>query len=650
MCGIAGFVHPPGSCSSADSTVVVRQMAATLTHRGPDGEGAWVDAQAGIALGFRRLAIIDLSPHGDQPMTSASGRYLTIYNGEVFNHLELRQVLTALGHRFSGRSDTEVMLAAFEQWGLSRALDRLNGMFAIALWDRKERVLHLVRDRVGEKPLYYGVAAGGVIVFGSDLPALAVHPGFEGRLDRRAVAEYFRHGFVPGPHSILQHVWKVPPGAFVTITPGGNPSQPTHFWSPLQVASAAAAHRFKGTAGEAVARTEDLLRRSIAARMIADVPLGALLSGGIDSSTVVALMQEAGPGPVRTFTVSFPGTSDDEGEHARKVAVHLGTQHEELAVGVSEIVAAIDGAGSFLGEPLGDTAFIPTLLIARLARRHVTVGMAGDGGDEVFGGYARYKRAAALWRAISLVPRPMRERTADLIWKFDSGQRRASRHGTHAVDRPAAPSAEKLRSALRASTPEDIGELLVRHWTSSPLLDAEEVTPRESDIWSPMQMSPIERIMYREFVAGLPDGLLVKLDRATMAASLEGRLPMLDHELVEFAWSVPAQIKYRGGQTKWLLREILRRRLPSEMVDRPKKGFGVPLGTWLRGPLRDWAECLIDADRLRNEGLLDPEPIWARWRLHLAGVSDHHVFIWDVLMFESWLSAATRAGVVSHRS
>ncbi len=644
MCGIAGFWS-----EAVPLPTMASRMADTLAHRGPDHTGRWIDEAAGLALAYRRLSILDLSPAGHQPMISASGRLVIVLNGEIYNHAVLRRDLEFAGHAaaWRGHSDTEVLLAGFEAWGVPGTLGKSLGMFALALWDRETRTLTLARDRLGEKPLYYGWQ-DGVLLFGSELKALKAHPAFRGDIDRDALALFVRHSNVPAPYSIYRGIYKLPPGCYLTVTPhnrAGECAEPVVYWSAREVVENGQAHPFTETEEDAREELERLLRQSIAAQMLADVPLGALLSGGIDSSTVVALMQAQSTRPVKTFTVGFHEEGYSEAEHARAVARHLGCDHTELYVTPGKARAVIPLLPQIYDEPFSDSSQIPTCLVARLAREQVTVSLSGDGGDELFGGYDRYSRGKRAWRRLAWAPHSMRAALAGAVTRLSPAAWDRMFNGVTKVlpgrFGRANVGAKLHRLADRAAvrSPEEVYRGFVSHWKEPPSLvqGAEEPPPAitAGDRWA--RLGDFEhRMMYLDTVSYLPDDILVKLDRAAMAVSLETRVPLLDRRVVEFAWRLPLSMKIRGGKGKWLLRQVLHRYVPQGLVDRPKMGFAAPIGAWLRGPLREWAESLLDEKRLREEGYFDVARIRSKWAEHLAGPRNRAYDLWDVLMFEAW--------------
>ncbi len=644
MCGWASFWQPRQK-DTGDLGQQVRCIADTLTHRGPNDAGAWVDPEAGLALGFRRLAILDLTADGRQPMHSESGRYVIAFNGEVYNFADLRHQLEPLGHRFRGHSDTEVMLAAIEEWGLQAAVKRFVGMFAFGLWDRQERRLSLVRDPLGIKPLYYGWM-GQTFLCGSELKALRTHPAFRPVVDRGALTLYLRYGYVPAPYSIYQGVYKLPPGCMLTLcSPNDRPS-PVAYWSAKEIAERGVAQPFCGSEQEAVEQLDCLLREEVRRHMVADVPLGAFLSGGVDSSTVVALMQAQSTQPIKTFTIGSHEGEYNEAVYARAVANHLGTDHTELYVTPAEAQAVIPRLPEIYDEPFADSSQIPTFLVSQLARRQVTVSLSGDGGDELFGGYDRYWIGRAIWQKMRWMPpgfrRSLASRTTSVPtavydrWLSGLAPYAGKYNGKASVGA----KLHRLAEVLAQPTPEDLYRQLVFQWKAPADVVVGGHTPQvglaSPDCWASLP-DFVHRMMLADTITYLPDDILVKVDRASMAVSLEARVPLLDHNVVEWSWSLPPSMKMRDQCSKWILRQVLYNYVPRDLIERPKMGFGVPIGAWLRGPLRDWAESLLSEPRLRNEGFFHPAAIRETWHEHLSGVRNAQYLLWDVLMFQAWL-------------
>lgn len=638
MCGICGVLAASGATLPGGE--VRTAMRDALAHRGPDGAGEWTDAARGIFLGHRRLAVLDLSPSGRQPMESSCGRYVVSFNGEIYNFRSLREELEARGRRFRRSSDTEVLLEAAAEWGVEGALERFNGMFAFALWDRREERLWLARDRMGEKPLYYGVF-GRFLAFASELKALRRLPGFPLEVDREALALYFRYGYVPAPWSIYRGVHKVRPGRWVVAERcgGGFRIQERPYWS---LRRSSAGNGATGNAEEAVERLEELLLDAVRLRLESDVPLGAFLSGGVDSTAVVALMGRAGRGRVRTFTIGFHERGFDEAGWARRVAAHLGAEHTELYVTPAEARAVIPSLPEVYDEPFADSSQIPTCLVSRLARRQVTVALSGDGGDELFGGYVRYQAADAVWRKASKLPGPVRRGVGAFvkaIWPEPVDAWTADALAALGRLRGRAERKFRLRRLAGVLGFRDFGELyedFMVHWREALVVGARggrAEAYREGTAWP----EPWSAMAAMDLGAYLPDDLLVKVDRASMAVGLEVRAPFLDPRVVEWALELPESLKVRKGLSKWVLRRVVYRHVPRELVDRPKMGFGVPMGEWLRGPLREWAEGLLEARRLEGEGFLRPVPVRRLWLQHLEGRVDGHLPLWAVLMFQAWL-------------
>jgi asparagine synthase (glutamine-hydrolysing) len=644
MCGVAGFWAR--SQATADPVEALRRMTDAIRHRGPDDDGQWFDTAAGIALGHRRLSILDLSPEGHQPMTSPSGRYVMVFNGEFYNWQALRREEEAHGAQWRGHSDTEVFLAVVERRGVVAAVEAVSGMFAFALWDREVGTLWLGRDRLGEKPLYYG-HAGQTLLFGSELGALRAHPAWHGALDREAAALFFRFNYVPAPRSIYAGIRKVRPGTLLRLNDGGRQVEEVVYWSARSVAERAAVAPLREGDDALVERLDALLREVVGRQMVADVPLGAFLSGGIDSSLVVGLMQVQSARPVRTFSIGFEEERWNEAEFAKAVARHLGTDHTELYVTDEEMIAVVPRLPQIYDEPFADSSQIPTFLVAELARRHVTVSLSGDGGDEVFGGYTRYQAAGALWRRLSAIPGPLRRAVAaaagaaspeqwDRLLRAVLPARLWSRRGI--TGRRIQRYADVLGSRSAAL----LYRGFVSHWTdpAASVLGVEDPVPGTDDAVPWEGFGGVERsMMLQDTVRYLPDDILVKVDRATMAVSLESRAPFLDHEVFEFAWRLEGRHRLHRGVGKPILRRLLERYLPPALFERPKMGFGVPLATWLRGPLREWAAALLDRARLQSTGLLDPQVITARWREHLDGTRNWQYPLWNVLMLEAWREA-----------
>lgn len=649
MCGIAGFIDLGGRAGER-LLACVTAMASTLAHRGPDDAGTWVDEERGVALGFRRLSIIDLSEQGRQPMVSASGRYVTVYNGEIYNFIELRKELErSTSVVFRGHSDTEVMLAVIEQVGVQRALERFNGMFALAVWDRQQRTLHLARDRFGEKPLYYGWL-GRSFAFASELKALRAHEHFCGQIDRDALALYLRYGYVPTPYSIFNEIRKLPPGTVLTMDFGRDERpepEPMPYWSALDVARRSVAEPFAGSAHEAADALEAVLWEAVKSRMVADVPLGAFLSGGIDSSTIVALMQRQSPVSVKTFSIGFAEARYNEAEQARVVARHLGTDHTDLYVSPEEARGVIPRLPCLYDEPFADSSQIPTFLLCGLARREVTVSLSGDGGDELFGGYDRYRWTRRVWQGMGWFPSPLRTLTAGVMGSASPAL------WNNLLDRvPLVPGSlrhgdpgqklHRLAEALRQSGAHTMYRALMSNWQDPALAVTHGAEPTaglgSSGRW-PDFPDVVQRMMYADTVTYLSDDILAKVDRASMGVSLETRMPLLDPRVFEFAWRLPLSMKVRDGKGKWLLRQVLHRHVPKRLVGGPKRGFGVPVALWLRGPLREWAEELLSETRLRSDGYLDPLLVRAYWQQHLVRKHNREGELWSVLMFQAWLES-----------
>ncbi len=618
---------------------LLAHMAQGIESRGPDAFGTWAEPEAGIAMAHRRLAIVDLTPTGAQPMVAAGGRYVLAFNGEIYNHLKLRAELD--GFAWRGHSDTESLLAAFEAWGVETTLQRTIGMFAFALWDRQQHVLTLGRDRFGEKPLYYGWQGQGaqaVFLFGSEVSSLRRHHAFSAPINRDALTLFMRHNCIGGEHSIYQGIHKLLPGHLLTLTAGQTEPRVWAWWSVVEAAQRGVAQPFSGSSEQAVDALEALLSSVVGEQMVADVPLGAFLSGGVDSSTVVALMQAQSSRPVKTFSIGFNEAGYNEAEHAKAVAQYLGTDHTELYLTAKQAMDVIPKLPTLFAEPFADSSQIPTYLVSQLARQQVTVSLSGDAGDELFCGYTRYQMTAQLWGKIQRVPRPLRHAAAAAItavplksWDTLGHWLSLQRLGD---------KLHKGAALLGCQSAADLYLGMVSHWShpNDLVLDGREPsTLLTGQALALAGLNDVERMMALDMLSYLPDDILVKVDRAAMGVSLETRVPMLDHRVVEFAWSLPLSTKLRGGVTKWPLRELLYRHVPHSLIDRPKMGFGVPIDHWLRGPLRDWAETLLSESRLRQDGYFNPAPIRQKWAEHLSGQRNWQYHLWDVLMFQAWL-------------
>jgi asparagine synthase (glutamine-hydrolysing) len=638
MCGIAGFLDRSPNRSSDQLAPRVTAMTDAISHRGPDDSGLWLDAETGVALGHRRLSILDLSAEGHQPMISHSGDLIIVFNGEIYNFQEIRKDLESSGERFRGHSDTEVMLEAFDRWGMEASLRRFNGMFAFAVWDRRNRTLHLSRDRIGKKPLYYGWA-GSTLLFGSELKALRAHPAFNSRIDRNALALYMRLGYIPAPYTIYENTWKLPAASFVSIreTDTGSNPQPQPYWSAREAAESGLRNPI-GNYAEAQGELDALLRDSVALRMISDVPLGAFLSGGIDSSLIVALMQAQSTRPVKTFCIGFQEQAYNEADHARLVAQHLGTDHTELTLTSDQALEVVPRLPQMFDEPFADSSQIPTFLVSEMARRHVTVSLSGDGGDELFAGYTTYQKCAMFFDKYGWMPNPLKATAGHILRTVpQSLWNTVIPNGGLAT--PGA-RLHRLGATLGANTPESIYLSLLSFWEQPASLvrgAGELPTPFTRDEAGGMPEF-LQKMMLLDSLVYLPDDILVKVDRASMAVSLEARGPLLDYRLFEFAWRVPSEFKVRNGQTKWILRDLLSRYVPREIIDRPKAGFAVPIAQWLRGPLRGWAEEFLGESRIAREGFLDVAAVRQTWSEHQSG-RDWSSRLWAVLMFESWLES-----------
>ena len=647
MCGLLGFNQRNNASSS-----VAEQMCRTIQHRGPDSSGIWLEDASPIVLGHVRLSILELSEAGNQPMLSPCGRYVLVLNGEIYNHLALRKKLedTGLVLSWRGYSDTETLLACFAAWGVEKTLQATVGMFAIALWDRQLQLLTLARDRMGEKPLYWGWS-DDLFVFASELKAIKAHPDFTAIIDRDALTLMLRHCYIPAPYSIYQGVQKLLPGHFVEIPFGGEvavskavDSRP--YWSLNTVVEEGIKNPFIGSPEDAVSTLEIQLQHSIADQMLSDVPIGAFLSGGVDSSAIVSLMQAQSKRPVRTFTLGFSESGYNEAEHAKAVSQHLGTDHTELYVQADDALAVIPRLASIYCEPFADSSQIPMFLVAQLAKQHVTVALSGDAGDELFGGYNRYTATKKIWEPLQSVPHCLRHLAAGGLQALSPN----TWDKLFQIAKPVLPrrlqismpseKIRKLSEILTLSNGEAFYRQLTSYWTdpASVVINGEEPITSLTDISAWPKTDSLEHaMMAMDAKTYMADDILVKVDRAAMANSLETRTPMLDHRLVELAWRMPLKYKIHNGQGKWLLRQVLYKYVPKELIERPKAGFAIPLDSWLRGPLRDWAESLLDEKRLIKEGYFHPRPIREMWQEHLMGKNNWHYHLWNILMFQAWL-------------
>lgn len=647
MCGINGFISFPGSLNKEQLSHIGKKMADALAHRGPDDFGIWCDEYAGVSLGHRRLSIIDLSEHGHQPMLSYDSRYVMVLNGEIYNHVELRNELLKRGYQFRGGSDTEVAVCSIQEWGIAVALTKFVGMFAFGVWDKKEKKLFLARDRLGEKPLYYG-KLNDAFVFASELKALKEHPSWRGDIDRDALTQLLKYTYIPSPYSIYTGIYKLLPGTWIEISWRENyhVGAPQSYWSLGEVATQGISSRKKQQDPlAAIEHLNTLLSTTIRDQMIADVPLGAFLSGGIDSSTVVALMQSHTSRPVKTFSIGFNESEYNEAAYAKEVARHLGTDHTELYVTPGDTLSVIPKIPELYDEPFSDSSQIPTYLVSQLARRDVTVALSGDGGDELFGGYSRYMVGLDAWKKINKIPGPVRSISGKVIHAVPASY-------IDLIIKPVLPllpkqfrynqfgqKLHKLAHVWNTTAPDSIYHNLISLWPNPEEIvigsNRWDMLARHRPVLAQLD-NFTERMMFTDSVTYLPDDILVKVDRASMAVSLEVRVPFLDHRIIEFIWNQSPELKIVGTEGKWLLRQVLNKYVPKKLIDRPKMGFGVPIDLWLRGPLKEWAGDLLSVDRLKRQGLLNPEPIQAKWNAHLSGESSWHYHLWPVLMFQAW--------------
>jgi asparagine synthase (glutamine-hydrolysing) len=638
---MTGFWDLKGSSEEGQLTEFAGRMAALLESRGPDGDGVWVDKTQGMALAHRRLAIIDLTPTGQQPMVSGSGRYVMTYVGEVYNFPELREDLIQKGLSFKGTSDTEVMLGVIDQYGLEAAVQKFLGMFAFALWDNQEKVLFLVRDRLGVKPLYWGLHKG-IFWFGSQLKSFRGHPAFRPSLDKQALGLYFRYNYIPAPHTIFEDFQKLKPGHILKVDRTGK-IDITPYWQLSGVIKTSP--REEVCLEELEQELERLLKDAVQKRMISDVPLGCFLSGGTDSSLVAAFMQEASQSPIKTFSIGFTEEAYNEAPYAKRIAAYLGTDHQEFYVTPKDCQQVIPTIPHWCDEPFADASQIPTYLVSKMAKSQVTVALSGDGGDELFGGYNRYKIAETLWKRMQDWPRPLRKGMGQGLSKLSPLLGDLFNKATAYSD--VGNKIHKFGKILGAETQEDFYQRLVSHWSDPaalirgmPSLYDTTLDPYFGD----SSLTFTEKMQWADMMTYLPDDILTKVDRASMAVSLEAREPLLDHRLVEFAWQrIPGRYKIHGGQTKYILRRILFNYVPESYFDRPKQGFGIPLGSWLKTDLKEWAEDLLSPDLINRQGILKSTPIEAAWQNHLKGRANNQYDLWGVLMFQSWLQNVERA-------
>jgi asparagine synthase (glutamine-hydrolysing) len=627
VCGFTGFYSSFNNKGDKSFSISdLEDSTSQINHRGPDDTGYWIDDSQTIGLAHTRLAIIDLSPAGHQPMPSACDRYIIAFNGEIYNHKKLRKQLEQQNQApvWRGHSDTETLLACFSAWGVEQTLQETVGMFAISLWDKQEKILTLARDRFGEKPLYWGWN-NDTLLFGSELKALKVYPKFDAQVDRNSLALLLRYNYIPAPHSIYQGIEKLKAGHFVQISKGQirKDVEPKPFWSFKQAVESGIQKPFSGSDAEAVNELEKILTESISDQMLADVPLGAFLSGGVDSSTVVALMQKQSPRPVKTFAIGFDEPGYNEAVYAKEVAQHLGTEHTELYVSSDDALALVPKLASIYCEPFADSSQLPTFLVSQMAKQHVTVSLSGDGGDELFGGYNPYQFAPKIWSKIKLLPAPLRKLAEQVL-----------------AGLPLPDKFQKLLSVFPAKDQYQFYQLMMSHWTNATdiVIGSENTDVFLSDPHQWPSTDSFEHwMMAMDAGQYMTDDILVKVDRAAMANSLETRVPLLDHRVFEFAWQLPLHMKIRDGVGKWALREVLYRHVPKEMIDRPKKGFSIPLAQWLRGPLLEWTEQLLSEKRLISEGYFNPAPIRKAWLQHKYGKADNALKLWSVIMFQAWL-------------
>ena len=644
MCGFVGYWGTFYGCGYPNDghRFLLNCMLDEIRHRGPDDSGFWIDELEGLAIGHRRLSILDLSPAGHQPFLSPCGRFVLAYNGEIYNYKSLRDELDRDhgGFAWRGHSDTEVLLAGLRHWGIEGCLNRLNGMFSFALWDRVEKELVLARDRVGEKPLYYGLN-GNTFLFGSELKALAAHPDWKGQIDRDALSLFMRYNNVPSPRSIYHGIKKLPPAHYLVVrNQGKEVGSPRCYWSLERVATTGINQSQSASAPlEAFKEEFDrLMRDAVGLRMLADVPLGAFLSGGYDSTMIVAQMQAQSSRPVKTFSIGNEDAEINEAKHAAAVAKYLGTDHSDLYVTANDALLVIQTLPKIFDEPFADSSQIPTFLVSQLARKDVTVVLSGDGGDELFGGYNRHVVGPRIWRNASRMLPGMRRLLARQISRV-VGDARGGYHKyvPHRLQYPGLDlKLSKLAFALEAEDALAFYDKLRAHWNESEIVLGSSMSLDYSLL---PDVDLLEQMLFQDMQTYLPDDILTKVDRASMAVSLEARVPFLDHRLIEFSWRLPSQFKVHEGKGKWLLREVLYDYVPRALMERPKQGFGIPIAKWLRGPLRDWAESLLNEARMKQEGYLNAKLVRSVWENHLCGRGNREHDLWCVLMFQSWLDS-----------
>ena len=644
MCGVAGFLMDSKSSSSVNFDLITKKMTDSIKHRGPNDSGCWNNPSEGIALGHRRLSILDLSDAGHQPMESSNGRYVIAFNGEIYNHLQIRSDIEKNNGNISwrGHSDTETILSAFETFGIQESLEKFVGMFAFSLWDKKNKILTLARDRLGEKPMYYGwqnIANGRVFLFGSELKALKSFPDIDLRVDRGSLSLFLKHAYVPNPYSIYKNIFSLEPGQFLQVSLTNKMTKTVNYWEASEIIKKGSFEEYKGTPKEAVKDLKNLLRHTIKSQMISDVPLGAFLSGGIDSSTVVSIMQEQADIPVKTFTIGFNEKGFDEAKYAKSIANHLGTDHTELYINANDAIKVIPDMHSIYCEPFADSTQIPNFIVSRLANNDVTVALSGDGGDELFGGYSRYNHIDNIWKKINYFPLSTRNLISKILTYPLQEKSIYSRYKSKTLTN----LSKRIISGTNLINSETIDKLYLHVITQIPFSEdvihdgylketkLDDLKPSFGDI------SNIEKMMATDTINYLPDDILTKVDRAAMRTSLETRVPFLDHNIVEFAWRLPISYKVKEGESKWPLQQILKDFLPESLTKREKMGFSVPIHEWIRGPLSEWCEELLNKDRLKSEGFFDEEIVCNKWKEHLFGKKNNITFLWPILMFQSWL-------------